>query len=85
MTLLAWIVLGFLAGTVASVVTGRRSGSGCLLRIAVGVLGALVGGALARAAGYEGVDELSLRSVLVASLGATLLLLLLGALDTRRS
>lgn len=85
MTLLAWIVLGFLAGTLASVVTGRRSGSGCLLRLAVGVLGALVGGALARAAGYEGVDELSLRSVLVASLGATLLLLLLGALEGRRT
>ena len=85
MTLLAWVVLGFLAGTLASVVTSRRSGSGCLLRIAVGVLGALVGGALARAAGYEGVDELNLRSVLVASLGATLLLLLLGALEGRRT
>lgn len=85
MTLLAWVVLGFLAGTLASILTGRRSGSGCLLRIAVGVIGALVGGALARAAGYEGVDELSVRSVLVATLGATLLLLFLGALEGRRS
>jgi len=85
MGLLAWIVLGFVAGTLAGVLTGRRTGRGCLLRIAVGVLGALIGGALARAAGYEGVDELSLRSLLVATLGATLLLLVLGAVEGRRS
>ena len=85
MGLLAWIVLGFLAGSLAGIVTGRR-GEGCITRVAVGVLGALIGGALARAAGIDGVtfDELTLRSVLVAAVGASLLLLLLQALGGGR-
>ena len=40
-------------------------------------------GAVARAAGYTGIEEFGLRSVLVAALGATLLLLVLGALEGR--
>ena len=51
MGLLSWIVLGFLAGLVGGMVTGARQARGCVPRIVVGVLGALIGGALARAAG----------------------------------
>jgi uncharacterized membrane protein YeaQ/YmgE (transglycosylase-associated protein family) len=79
---LSWIVVGLLAAWIAGMVSGRPQ-TGCLPKIAVGVAGALLGGALARAAGYEGVTELSLRSVLLAALGATLLLLVLGALEGR--
>lgn len=50
----------------------------------MGVVGALIGGALARAAGYEGITEFGLRSVLIAALGATLLLLVLSAIEGRR-
>src|SRR2546423_14898177 len=50
MGLFSWIVLGFLAGLAGGMVTGARQARGCLPRIVVGVLGALIGGALARAA-----------------------------------
>ena len=76
---LSWIVLGLLAGWLAGKVTGRRRG-GCLTTSVIGIFGALVGGAIANAAGYDGaITELSLRSVLIAALGAALLLLLFGA------
>ena len=83
MGLLSWIVVGLLAAWIAGMVTGQRA-EGCVTKIAVGVLGALIGGALARAAGYEGIDELSLRSVLIAALGSTVLLFTLGAIEGRR-
>ena len=84
MGLFSWILVGLLASWIASRVANRDTG-GCVTSIAVGVVGALIGGALARAAGYEGIDEFSLRSVLLAALGATVLLLLLGAIEGRRT
>lgn len=82
MSIVAWIILGFLAGALAERATGRSSG-GCLTRIAIGVVGALVGGAIANAAGERGVDDFSLWSLLVAFAGASLLLLVFGAIDRR--
>lgn len=82
MGLLSWIILGLIAGWIATALTDRR-GSGCISRIVVGVVGALVGGALARAAGYEGINKFGLRSILLAALGATVFLLVLGALEGR--
>ena len=82
MGVLSWVVLGLIAGWIAGKVTDQPA-SGCLTRIAVGVIGALVGGALARAAGYEGIDEFGVRSVLLAALGAIVFLLVLGAIARR--
>lgn len=82
MGFLSWVVVGLLAGWIAGMVSGQRQ-EGCVTKIAVGVLGALVGGALARAAGYEGIEELGLRSVALAALGATLLLMILRAVQGR--
>lgn len=81
--LASWMVVGLVAGWVAGKVSGQPQ-HGFLRKVAIGVLGALVGGALARAAGYEGIGEFGLRSLAVAALGATLLLLVLGALEGRR-
>ncbi len=82
--ILTWIVFGFIAGTVAGMVTGRRA-SGCISRIVVGILGALVGGSLARAAGVKQVsfESFTLSGLLVAILGSSLLLLVLEALSGR--
>lgn len=78
----SWVVVGLLAGWIAGMVSGQPQ-DGCVTKIAVGVLGALVGGALARAAGYEGITEFGLRSVALAALGATLLLMILSAVQGR--
>lgn len=82
MNLLAWIVVGLVAGSLARWIV-RDDRSGCLYTLVVGVLGALIGGALMSAADKRDVDDFSLRSVLVAALGATLLLLVLQAVSGR--
>jgi uncharacterized membrane protein YeaQ/YmgE (transglycosylase-associated protein family) len=81
---LTWIVFGFIAGTLAGMVTHHRAG-GCISRIVVGIVGALVGGGLARAAGLKQVSfqSFTLVGLLIAIAGASLLLLILEALSGR--
>jgi uncharacterized membrane protein YeaQ/YmgE (transglycosylase-associated protein family) len=81
MGILAWAVLGLIAAAIAGRLTGRRGG-GCITNIVVGVIGAFIGGALDTWNGGPGVNEFSLRSVLVASIGATIFLAILNALDS---
>jgi uncharacterized membrane protein YeaQ/YmgE (transglycosylase-associated protein family) len=81
-SILSWIVVGLVAGLLARWIV-RDERSGCLYTIAVGIVGALIGGALMQWAGRRGVDELDIRSILVAALGAILLLLVLGAIRGR--
>ena len=81
MGLLSWVVVGFVAGAIAGRVTHQRLG--CLTKIAVGVIGALIGGALGRAAGIGGIGHFGLRSLLLAAVGATALELALGAVASR--
>ena len=82
MGLLAWIVVGLLAGSLAGMVTGRRN-QGCITKIVIGVIGALIGGALDNAAGGDGIGDFGLRSVLVAAVGATIFLFVLQAIEGR--
>ena len=82
MGVLSWIVVGLLAAWIGGMVSGHPR-EGCVTKIVVGIAGALIGGGLARAAGYSGITRFGLRSVLLAALGATLLLLLLGAVEGR--
>ena len=77
MGIVSWIVVGFIAAALAGVATGRRV-SGCLPKILVGVLGALIGGALFNAAGERGIDEFGVWSIFVAFIGASALLLVFG-------
>lgn len=83
MGVIAWIVTGFIAGALAQAVT-RTDRQGCLFTIIVGVLGGLIGGALFNAAGERGIDDFGLWSIVVAFLGACLLLLALQALGGRK-
>ena len=83
MGLVSWVVVGLIAGWLAGMVTGRRQ-EGCITKVAVGVIGALIGGALANAAGFEGIDEFGLRSILIAAVGATVFLFVLEAIEGRR-
>lgn len=82
MGILGWIITGLIAGAVARAIV-KDDRSGCVYTMVVGVLGALIGGALMNAVDKRGVDEFSLRSVLVAAIGASLLLLVLQAIAGR--
>lgn len=82
MGIVGWIVIGLLAGGIARWIV-RDDRSGCIYTMVVGVLGALIGGAIMNAVDSRGVEELSIRSVLVAALGSVLLLLVLQALAGR--
>jgi uncharacterized membrane protein YeaQ/YmgE (transglycosylase-associated protein family) len=86
MSILGWIVGGFIAGALARWVTGARS-LGCLVTIIVGILGGLIGGALFRLAtdrDTDVIDDFDIGSVFVAFVGAVLLLLVLEAISRDR-
>jgi uncharacterized membrane protein YeaQ/YmgE (transglycosylase-associated protein family) len=85
MSILGWIVVGFIAGALAKWVT-RTPRKGCLVTIVVGILGGLIGGSLWRFATGEDsspIDDFDIGSVIVAFLGAVLLLLVLDAIRPR--
>jgi len=86
MSWVSWIIVGFLAGVLAKMVTGQHR-PGCLGTIVVGILGGLLGGAIFKAAGDEGINDFSLRSLLVAFIGSTILLFVWSVLsrDERRA
>ena len=83
MSWFSWVVVGFLAGVLAKMVTGQHR-PGCLGTIVVGILGGLLGGAIFKAAGDEGINDFSLRSLLVAFVGSTVLLFVWSALSRDR-
>jgi len=73
MSLFAWILLGLLAGFIASHLVNHR-GEGMVLDILLGIVGAVVGGWLVHLFGYAGVGRLNLYSLVVATLGAVVFL-----------
>jgi uncharacterized membrane protein YeaQ/YmgE (transglycosylase-associated protein family) len=81
--LLGWIVVGLIAGLVARWIV-KDSRTGCIYTLVIGVLGAIIGGGLMALIDENGVDEFSVRSIIVAALGAVLLLLVLQAIAGRR-
>jgi len=83
MSFIAWIVLGLIAGFIASKIV-NKSGEGMLLDILLGIVGAVVGGALFRMFGMSGVTGLNLYSLLVAVLGAVVFLVIYHMLFRRR-
>jgi uncharacterized membrane protein YeaQ/YmgE (transglycosylase-associated protein family) len=80
----AWIALGLLAGVAAQFVTkespGKGGCTGIILTVVVGIVGAAVGGLIGTALGWGKVDEFDARSIVLAIIGAVLVLLVLGAL-----
>lgn len=84
MSIIGWIILGLIAGFIASKIV-NRSGSGFFMDIVLGVVGALVGGFIFRAVGAVGITGFNLWSMLVAVVGAIILLVIYHALFNRRS
>ncbi len=73
MGILAWIILGLIAGFIASKIYAG-SGQGFLLDIVLGIVGAVVGGFIFSKLGSTGVTGLDLWSILVAIIGAVIVL-----------
>ncbi len=78
MSFLAWIILGLISGFIASKIVNKR-GEGLLLDIVLGVIGAVVGGWLFAALGGHGVTGVNIYSLLVAVVGAVIVLALYHA------
>jgi uncharacterized membrane protein YeaQ/YmgE (transglycosylase-associated protein family) len=84
MSFIAWIVLGLVAGFIASKIV-NKSGEGMILDILLGVVGAVLGGWLFQTFGMAGVTGLNLYSILVAVVGAIIFLVIYHAVFRRRA
>jgi uncharacterized membrane protein YeaQ/YmgE (transglycosylase-associated protein family) len=78
MSILAWIVLGLVAGFIASKIV-NKAGEGIIVDIILGIVGAVVGGFIFQFLGASGVTGLNLYSLLVAVLGAIVFLVIYHA------
>ena len=78
MSIFAWIILGLIAGYIGSKTVNKR-GEGIILDIILGVVGAIVGGWLFRTLGASGVTGLNIYSLVVAVVGAIVVLLVFHA------
>ncbi len=78
MSILAWIVLGLIAGFIGSKLV-NKTGEGIVLDIVLGIVGAVVGGYLFSIFGAHGVTGVNLYSLLVAVIGAVIVLVLYHA------
>jgi uncharacterized membrane protein YeaQ/YmgE (transglycosylase-associated protein family) len=78
MSIFAWIILGLLAGFIGSKIV-NKTGEGLMLDILLGVVGAVVGGWLFNTFGASGVTGLNIYSLVVAVVGAIVVLLVYHA------
>jgi uncharacterized membrane protein YeaQ/YmgE (transglycosylase-associated protein family) len=84
MSIFSWIILGLIAGFIGSKIVESR-GQGFWLNIALGIVGALVGGFLFSFFGASGVTGLNISSMIVAIVGSVVVLFVYNAATGRRS
>jgi uncharacterized membrane protein YeaQ/YmgE (transglycosylase-associated protein family) len=80
MGIIAWIIFGALVGWIASMIAGTDAEQGAVANILVGIAGAFIGGLIGHLLGGTGVTGFNLGSVLLAILGAVVLLFLMKSL-----
>ena len=85
MGIITWIVLGAIAGWLASLVTRTGDEHSFGMDIILGVAGAIVGGLLADLLGGYGITGLDIRSIIIATLGAVVLIFVVHAFRSGRS
>jgi uncharacterized membrane protein YeaQ/YmgE (transglycosylase-associated protein family) len=84
MSVIGWIILGLIAGFIASKIV-NRSGEGVLLDIVLGIVGGVVGGWLFSFFGAEGVTGFNIYSMVVAIIGAIVVLFIYHAVAGQRA
>ncbi len=84
MSILAWIVVGLIAGFLAKMVVPGEGPGGAFGDIIVGIIGAVIGGWLFTAFGHAGANGINLYSILVSVVGAVVLLGIMRAFSGRR-
>jgi uncharacterized membrane protein YeaQ/YmgE (transglycosylase-associated protein family) len=84
MSIIAWIVMGLVAGFIASRLVEHR-GMGLVLDVVLGIAGALVGGFLFRLIGSPGITGFNLWSIFVSMMGAVILLGIANIFSRRRT
>lgn len=84
MSILAWIVVGIIAGFLAKAVVPGEGPGGILGDLIIGIIGAILGGWLFNAFGHVGATGINLWSILVAFIGSVVLLLIIRAITGRR-
>jgi uncharacterized membrane protein YeaQ/YmgE (transglycosylase-associated protein family) len=83
MSIIGWLVLGLIAGFIASKIV-NKTGEGVILDIVLGIIGAVVGGFLFSLIGAEGVTGFNIYSMFVAIIGAIVMLLIYHKVLGRR-
>jgi uncharacterized membrane protein YeaQ/YmgE (transglycosylase-associated protein family) len=84
MGVIAWIVVGLIAGFIGSKIV-NKTGEGLVRDIVLGIIGALVGGWIFTAMGASGVNGVNIYSIFVAVIGAIVVLVLYHAIFGRRA
>jgi uncharacterized membrane protein YeaQ/YmgE (transglycosylase-associated protein family) len=84
MSIIGWIVLGLIAGFIASKIVNKE-GEGLVLDIVLGVVGAIVGGFLFNQFGANGVTGFNIYSMFVAVVGAVVVLAVYHLITGRRA
>lgn len=83
MGILAWIIIGALAGWIASMITGNNRQMGAGANILVGIIGGFIGGIVMNLLGGSGVTGFNLWSLVVSVIGAVILLWIANAIKQR--
>jgi len=84
MGIIAWLVVGLVAGWIGSMIV-NRSGEGPLMDIVLGIVGAFVGGFVFNLLGHTGVSGINLYSIFVAVIGSVVVLVIYHAIFARRA
>jgi uncharacterized membrane protein YeaQ/YmgE (transglycosylase-associated protein family) len=83
MSIIGWIILGLIAGFIASKIV-NKTGQGFFVDIVLGIVGAIVGGFIFSALGGSGITGFNLYSMIVAIIGAIIVLVIYHALSRRK-
>ena len=83
MGIITWIIFGLIAGAIAKFIMPGNQGMGWLMTIILGIVGAFVGGWIGSMLGWGTVNEFDIKSVLLAVVGALLVLWIYGMATKR--